>query len=110
MQRGETIVRYFNGGKELVWELVELGDAITDAQLVTALLAGLLPKYELTATVLTMQPRLTVETAQEQLQAADSRLGLDQMAAKIGEVANALAATQMGARPERRSRERCRCY
>jgi len=110
MQRGETIMRYFNRGKELVWELVELVDAITDAQLVTALLAGLLPKYELMATVLTMQPGLTVETAQEQLQAAESRLGLDQMAGKIGEVANALAATHVGARPERRGRELRRCY
>jgi len=110
MQCGETVVRYFNRGMELVWELMELGDAITDAQLITALLAGLLPKYELTATVLTMQPGMTVETAQEQLQAAESRLGLEQMAGKIGEVANALAATHLGPRPERRGRERRRCY
>ena len=110
MQCGETVVRYFNRGMELVWELMELGDAITDVQLITALLAGLLPKYELTATVLTMQPGMTVETAQEQLQAAESRLGLEQIAGKIGEVANALAATHLGPRPERRGRERRRCY
>jgi len=94
----------------LAWELMELGSDIDDAQLVPALLAGLPSKYELTATVLAMQPGLTVETAQEQLQAAEARLGLDHKADRVGEVANALAATGLDDRRMRRGRERRRCY
>ena len=110
MRRDESVVRYFSRGKELAWELTELGSDIEDAQLVPALLAGLPSKYELTATVLAMQPGLTVETAQEQLQAAEARLGLDHKADRVAEVANALAAAGLADRRVRRGRERRRCY
>lgn len=77
MAKDESILRYFNRGKTLAWEIFSLGDPADDAHLVTSLLMGLPKRYELTATVLSALPELTVQRAQEQLQAAEARLALD---------------------------------
>ncbi|KAK1865108.1 hypothetical protein I4F81_007643 [Pyropia yezoensis] len=73
----ETVLRYFNRGKTITWELQELGAEVDDNQLMTALLVGVYTKYELTATVLASQAHLTLDEAQESLQAAEVRLGMD---------------------------------
>lgn len=77
MGRSETVLRYFNRGKTIAWELQELGAEVDDNQLMTALLVGVHAKYELTATVLASQAHLTLDEAQESLQAAEVRPGMD---------------------------------
>jgi len=63
MGRNDSVVRYFNRGEALFWELEALGAYVGDEQLVTALLVGLQGKYDLVATVLAVQPGITVEMA-----------------------------------------------
>lgn len=60
MGRAETIVRYFNRGTTLAWELQAIGALLEDHQVVTALLAGLPATFELAAAVLCGQPGVTV--------------------------------------------------
>eukprot|EP00170_Pyropia_yezoensis_P005414 contig_22006_g5428 len=119
MAKDESILRYFNRGKTLAWEIFSLGDPADDAHLVTSLLIGLPKKYELTATVLSAQPELTVQRAQEQLQAAEARLVLDARAhdgPRAKDKGNALAAADGGRKGRRGDRGQpykrrdARCY
>ena len=111
MGRNESVVRYFNRNRALVWELEALGADVGDEELVTALLVGLQGKYDLVATVLAVQPGITVEMAQEQLQATEPRLGLT----KGADAGSALKAADK-ARPRankrggRRDMADVRCY
>jgi len=117
MGRKESVVRYFNRGRALVLELEALGADVGDDQFVTALLVGLQGKYDLVATVLAVQPGITVEMAQEQLQATETRLDLTNGA----DVGGALTAAEKsrprahtrgghGDRPMRRNMAYVRCY
>lgn len=119
MPRDESILRYFNRGKTLAWEISSLGDPTDDAHLVTSLLMGLPKKYEVTATVLSAQPELTVQRAQEQLQAAEARLALDARThdgQRAKDKGNALAAAEGGRKGRRGDRGQqyrrrdVRCY
>lgn len=74
MCRNEPIVRYFNRGRTIAWELQELGAFVDDEQLLTCLLAGLLPKFQLTKEVFLGRPGVTALMAQESLQATETRL------------------------------------
>lgn len=74
MRRSESIVRYFNRGRTLAWELQEMGAVVDDEQLLTCLLAGLLGKFQLTKEVMLGQAGTTVLKAQESLQAAEARM------------------------------------
>jgi len=60
--RGESVVRYFNRGKSLSWELGALGVPIDNKKLVASLLLGLRGKFTMTATILTAQPDVTMST------------------------------------------------
>ncbi|KAK1858212.1 hypothetical protein I4F81_000823 [Pyropia yezoensis] len=73
MRRSETIVKYFNRGRKIAWELQELGAVVNDEQLLTCLLAGLLDKIQLTQEVLLGRQGVTVLKAQELLQATETR-------------------------------------
>lgn len=73
MNRGETMVQYFNRGKTSAWELQALDSTSDDEQLLSSIFMGLPAKYELTATVLVAQPTLTVQHSQVQMQAAEAR-------------------------------------
>jgi len=113
----ESVERYFNRGRALVWELDVLGADVGDEQLITALLVGLQGNFDLLATVLAVHPGITVEMAQEQLQATETRLGLT----KGADVGGALTAAEKsrpradtrrgrGHRPKRRNMADVRCY
>jgi len=99
MGRNDFVVRKFNRSGALFWELEAVGADVGDEQLVTALLVGLQGKYDLVATVLAVQPGITVEMAQEQLQATETRLGL----IKGADVGGALTAADK-ARPRAKNR------
>ncbi|KAK1861174.1 hypothetical protein I4F81_003758 [Pyropia yezoensis] len=64
MGRSETVLRYFNRGKTIAWELQELSAEVDGNQLMTALLVGVHAKYELTATVQASQAHLTLYEVQ----------------------------------------------
>jgi len=117
MWRNESVVRYFNREPALVWELETLRADVGDEQLVTALLVVPQGKYDLVATVLAVQQGLTVEVAQERLQATETRLGIN----KGTYEGNALVATDgtrpradkrggRGDRPKRRDVADVRCF
>jgi len=111
MGRIDSVVRYFNRGRALFWELEALVADVGDEQLVTALLVGLQGKYDLVATVLAVQPGITVEMAQEQMQATETRLGLIK-GADVGSSLTAAAQTRPRAnnRGDLRDMADMRCY
>jgi len=112
MGRGESVVRYFNRGKSLAWELGALGVPIDDKQLVASLLLGLGGKFTMTATILTAQPDVTMEHAQETMQAAEARMSLDKGADRREDAGSALALSD-GGRPKtqgNRFRKDIRCF
>jgi len=109
---GEPVVRFFNWGKSLKWELGALGVPIDDKQLVASLLFGLSGKFTMTATILTAQPNVTMEHAQETMQAAEARMSLDKSADRREDVGPALALAD-GGRPKTQGNRFCkdiRCF
>jgi len=77
MEEGESLVRYFNRGWELVGQLGEMGIEIDDHHLLSALLAGLTSRFELTSAVMQNNRNLKLREALEDLQAADDRFALE---------------------------------
>jgi len=109
---GEPVVRFFNRGKSLTWELGALGVPIDDKQLVASLLLGLGGKFTMTATILTAQPDVTMEHAQETMQAAEERMSLDKSADRREDVGPTLALAD-GGRPKTQGNRFCkdiRCF
>jgi len=82
MEEGESPVRYFNRGWELLGQLGEMGIEIDDHHLLSALLAGLTPRFELTAEVMQNNRHLTLREALEDLQAASDRFALERAKGK----------------------------
>jgi len=96
MGLGDSVVWYFNRGKSLPWELGALGVPIDDKQLVASLLLGLGGTFTMTVTILTTQPGVTMELAQETMLAAEARMSLDKSAHWREDVGSALALADDG--------------
>lgn len=78
--RIKTLILSFNRGETINWELQALDATFDDGHLVIALLMGLPAKDVRTATVLVVQRNVPVQHAQEQLQAAEARVGCERRA------------------------------
>jgi len=89
MEDKESPVLYFNRGWELVGQLGEISIDIDDQHLLSALLAGLSPRFELTSAVMQNNRNLTLREALEDLQAADDRFALERAKNKPGKGAKA---------------------
>jgi len=82
MEEDESPMRYFNRGWEVVGLLGEMGIDIDEMQLLSALLAGLQPKYGFTSALLQNNRTVTIREASEDLRAADDRMGLEKAKTK----------------------------
>lgn len=85
---------------------------IDDKQLVASLLLGLGGKFTMTATILTAQPDVAMEQAQETMQAAEARMSLDKGADRREDAGSALELSD-GGRPKtqgNRIRKDIRCF
>jgi len=76
MEEVESLGRYFNRGRELLGHLSEMGIEIDDHHLLSVLLLGRTPRFELTAEVMQKNRHLTLLEALEDLQAASDCFAL----------------------------------
>lgn len=113
MGKNEPVVRYFNRGRTVAWELQALGAVIDDKQLIATLLSGIPPQFDQITTVLLTQDNLTVIRAQEHLQACEARFSCrDKRAAPEAVEGSAMAAVD-GAKGKSRpggQRRRIKCF
>jgi len=77
MEEGESLVRYFNRGWELVGHLGEMGIEIDYHHLLSVLLLGLTPRFELTAEIMRNYRHLKLREALEELQAVSYCFALE---------------------------------
>lgn len=71
--RHEAVMDYFNRASDVAWELEALGGGMDESQVVSALLAGALPKYEVTVKLLLRVKDLDLDTAMEELRGDEAR-------------------------------------
>lgn len=71
--RSETIMDNFNRAGDIAWELDALGGGMGEAQIVSTLLAGTLPKHEVTVKLLLRTRDLDLDTAMEELRGDEAR-------------------------------------
>jgi len=110
MEDNESPVLYFNRGWELVGQLGEMGIDIDDHHLLSALLAGLSTRFELTSAVMQNNRNLTLREALEDLQAADDRFALERAKSKRkgGKPATTDGVVLVAAAPARKGRTHTR--
>lgn len=104
--RNEDIMTYFNRASDVAWELYALEGEIGEAQLVSALLAGTLPKHEVTRKLLLRVKGLDLDSAMEELR-GDECGGSVKKTERDENAGEAMAATD-GNQPTRERTNRTR--